>query len=394
MNVPRKGTGPRIIIFGNIEENGSDFCNIFALAIREGGIFTVGKIYFVRMKTHIFTLSLIVILVSTPACGRRAGAANATRQKNACETPLLPAGDDTKTSAKESVPPSDNSAPSVPLPSIPSFTDSENAAMEYLLLHYWDKTDFSDPRWPDYPETMEEAFSRFTAISNMYPDLDVSREAMHHMMEIIEEKATPENYDLVTGLADKYLYDPNSPLRNEELYITVLQSIIANPSLEDMYKIAPRERLRMALKNRAGTKATDFSYTASDGAHGRLYSLHAEYILLFFYNLGCPACRALREELTAVLNEEPLASMTAEGRLKVLAVYPDADMSQWDAYAGDIPSEWINAYDPDQTINSAELYDLKAIPSLYLLDKDKRVLLKDFVDPSLLYRVVTAGAAQ
>lgn len=346
------------------------------------------------MKTHIFALSLVTILFFTPACGRRAGAANTTRQKNACETPLLPAGDDTETFAKDSASTTDHSAPSVPFPRIPSFIDSENAAMEYLLLHYWDETDFSDPRWPDYPESMEEAFSRFTAISNMYPDLDVSREAMRHMMDIIEKKATPENYDLVTGLADKYLYDPNSPLRNEELYITVLQSIIANPSLEDIYKIAPRERLRMALKNRAGTKATDFSYTASDGAQGRLYSLDAEYVLLFFYNLGCPACREVREGVTAVLNEEPLASLMEEGRLKVLAVYPDADMSQWDAYAGDIPSEWINAYDPDQTINRGELYDLKAIPSLYLLDKDKIVLLKDFVDPSLLYRVITAGTGQ
>ena len=38
---------------------------------------------------------------------------------------------------------------------------------------------------------------------------------------------------------------------------------------------------------------------------------------------------------------------------------------------------WIDAYDAEQTILNQNLYDLKAIPTLYLLDKDKKVLLKD-----------------
>ena len=37
----------------------------------------------------------------------------------------------------------------------------------------------------------------------------------------------------------------------------------------------------------------------------------------------------------------------------------------------------INSYDAGQSIVTRELYDLKASPTLYLLDKDKRVILKD-----------------
>ena len=42
-----------------------------------------------------------------------------------------------------------------------------------------------------------------------------------------------------------------------------------------------------------------------------------------------------------------------------------------------IPSGWINGYDKELTVLDRELYDLKAMPTLYLLDKDKKVLLKD-----------------
>ena len=41
------------------------------------------------------------------------------------------------------------------------------------------------------------------------------------------------------------------------------------------------------------------------------------------------------------------------------------------------PKEWINGYDKKLVIKEKNLYDLKAIPTLYLLDKDKKVLLKD-----------------
>ncbi len=42
-----------------------------------------------------------------------------------------------------------------------------------------------------------------------------------------------------------------------------------------------------------------------------------------------------------------------------------------------MPDNWVNAYDEKLQISNEELYDLKAMPTLYLLDKEKKVLLKD-----------------
>jgi len=197
----------------------------------------------------------------------------------------------------------------------------------------------------------------------------------------------------MTGLADKYLYDPNSPLRNEELYITVLEEQIADPDLEDIYKVAPRERLRMALKNRPGDRAADFSFTTGKGGHGTLYGIDADYVLLFFHNLGCPACREVRQGIVSVTAREPAAGMLASGKLRIIALYPDTDMAEWVAHANEIPDTWINACDKAQEINEKELYDLRAIPSLYLLDRDKKVILKDFVNPEMLSDALTYSEA-
>jgi hypothetical protein len=62
-----------------------------------------------------------------------------------------------------------------------------------------------------------------------------------------------------------------------------------------------------------------------------------------------------------------------------LAGYPDEDLTAWRDYHSQMPSWWINSYDEDLNISNNRLYNLNAIPSLYLLDSEKRVLIKDGV---------------
>ena len=64
-------------------------------------------------------------------------------------------------------------------------------------------------------------------------------------------------------------------------------------------------------------------------------------------------------------------------QVRILAFYPDEEHEVWENHQDMIPSKWINGYDKELTVLNRELYDLKAMPTLYLLDKDKKVLLKD-----------------
>ena len=48
----------------------------------------------------------------------------------------------------------------------------------------------------------------------------------------------------------------------------------------------------------------------------------------------------------------------------------------WKKYLNGMPDNWIIG-DDRRTIVETSLYDLKAMPTLYLLDNEKRVVLKD-----------------
>ena len=83
-------------------------------------------------------------------------------------------------------------------------------------------------------------------------------------------------------------------------------------------------------------------------------------------------------DIINVLKGDPYVSeMIADGRLAVVNVYIDEDIAEWRSYMPIYPDEWYNGFDPDLAIRTEVLYDVRAIPSLYVLDEDKTVLMKD-----------------
>lgn len=257
------------------------------------------------------------------------------------------------------------------LPAIPVMMTAPDQRADYLVKHYWDNVNFADTNYIHHPEVTEQAWADYCDILNHVP-LETAQKAMRATIERANTDKKMFNY--FTDLADKYLYDPNSPLRNEEFYIPVLEAMVASPLLEEIEKVRPEARLKLAQKNRIGTKALNFTYTLASGAQGNLYQLNTDYTLLFFNNPGCHACE---ETITALKNAPIITQLIGQKKLTVLSIYPDEELDEWKKHLNDFPQEWINAYDKKLTIREQQLYDLKAIPTLYLLNKDKTVLLKD-----------------
>ena len=83
-----------------------------------------------------------------------------------------------------------------------------------------------------------------------------------------------------------------------------------------------------------------------------------------------------------------LSEMVERGRLCVVALAPDVDAAAWRRAAASLPASWLDACDTEGRIRSEELYDLRALPSLYLLDAAKRVLLKDTTDVERIEEVI------
>ena len=271
----------------------------------------------------------------------------------------------------------DNKAPVVSKPKNferptppPMMTNQKDQA-GYILEHFWDKFDFTDTMYCHVPEITESAFLDFLHIFQ-FASKEKINSAVKKLLDQAQVDVVMYNYFYRKG--EDYLYNPNSASRNDEYFIPFLEHLVYSSKVVEQDKVNPRYQLELAYKNRLGEKALDFIYTLNSGATGNLYGITTKYTLLMFYN---PDCKECRETTTEIKRSAVISAAISAGALKVLALYADENIEIWKSHLSDIPTSWINGYDKTLSIRNKDIYDLKAIPTLYLLDKGKIVLLKD-----------------
>lgn len=71
-----------------------------------------------------------------------------------------------------------------------------------------------------------------------------------------------------------------------------------------------------------------------------------------------------------------LGMLVSGGALRVLAVCAEEDRALWERTKSDLPADWTVAYDVSGILQK-ELYVLPAMPTIYVLDSDNTVVLKD-----------------
>lgn len=262
------------------------------------------------------------------------------------------------------------------LPDIPEVISGTEERAKYLVSHYWDRFDFSNADLARRPDITEQAFVDYINILNYVPKLNADESLVKTLRRAEADTAM---YVHFMSLFEKYFYDPNSPFRNEEYYIPVLKEITETSMLTDESKSVYKFQLDMAMKNRVGDRANNFSYTLASGQTSALYDLQSDFTLLMFSNPGCPTCEAVTAQLdrSSAINDALSRNSSARKMLTILTLYPDQDLEEWLAHLPEMPSEWLHAYDKGLQITNQRLYDIKAIPTLYLLDSNKRVILKD-----------------
>lgn len=289
-----------------------------------------------------------------------------------------------------------------PVPDIPSVVASEYEASEFLALHYWD--DYTDTS-EFYPSDssivngvresdLEQAFADWIAVLDRV-EPEAAEKAVSVLFDRIsacEARDTASSiFETVSGLAEKYLYDPNSPMRNEDLYLPFVSRLASYGGIPEGQRMRYEYDAKMCSLNRRGTPAADFSFCDKNGRIRTLHSLEADYTLLFFSNPGCEACKYIIDRLKS---DSVLSDLISSGKVAVANIYIDEDLKSWYGYQKIYPAEWYNGYDPGFIIRTDLLYNVRAIPSLYLLDKDKNVLLKDAPEERIFAALRSIAAGQ
>jgi len=170
------------------------------------------------------------------------------------------------------------------------------------------------------------------------------------------------------------LYRESPVLGNAEVYNFIgEQYIITDPKRwnDATFVEKVKDRVAKAKLNPVGSLSTNLKLQTPEGKTLDFYSIEASKTVLLFFNPGCEACHAVTEKLFKVYQQYKSKD------IKVFAVYMDRNKAEWQNYISTKGLDWINVYDPIGKEGIEQKYDIYAIPMIYVLDKDKKVIVKD-----------------
>ena len=243
--------------------------------------------------------------------------------------------------------------------------------------------------FPAIPEVLTSSEDR-TLVNNR----DVTEQGFVNFIALLADGTTPEELtreslenwcagfvgheharQVLTQTADSYLFNPNSPFYNEGLYGMYLEALLGKLPQTDAMRSSYQFKLKLVKRNNPGNRATDFTYYLPDGRRRTLADtkVKGDRLLLMFYD---PECESCHEVLLQMAADATLAEAVRTGKLSVLAIYTEGNDEAWRKTLVDMPEGWTVGTD-HEAIKTGALYDLKAMPSLYLLDGNKQVILKD-----------------
>ena len=185
-------------------------------------------------------------------------------------------------------------------------------------------------------------------------------------------KTGSKDYKKLIASLEEMLSEPTWNYHNEELFALVIEHAATASCLNDNERLRPKMMLDVTRKNAPGDVVNDIGYETIDGTHGKLSEIATPYTLIYFNDPECLSCFKVKERLDTCTT---LKNMVSNSMLTVIGIYPYDNVEEW--HLEPFPDYIINGWDYEQEIEGQQTYDLMTMPLFYLLDHDKRVILKN-----------------
>jgi thiol-disulfide isomerase/thioredoxin len=271
-------------------------------------------------------------------------------------------------------------------------------AYHYYKAHYWDGVNFFDDRLtrtPFFESRIDKYFDQL-----VYPAADSVIKEMDYMLGYSTANAEMQKFLLLKFInryyTQKYMWE-------DAVFVHLFEKYFSQkdyPWMSEKGKKLITDRAYSLMANIMGNPAPEVELPDTTGKKRTLYSLQAPYVLLTIWDPTCGHCKETLPKLDSFYR----AKWQAVG-LKMFAVAKETEgkKSDWTSFIQDHKiGDWINVYDSKETEQSrvaanipsySQLFDVQSFPTLYLLDKDKRIIAKKLtyqqVDEILQQRLKT-----
>jgi hypothetical protein len=218
------------------------------------------------------------------------------------------------------------------------------------------------------------AYSKFSDAVRLLWNLpaDLKIQFLENTLNFIKKDSI--SYYYFVDFIESVFASQESAIWSEDIAIALYQHALAQQP-----DLARKLRYESALKrwslNAVGTQITDVKIILANHKKTTLRKISAPQLLLILQNPDCPSCKANMERLD---KSSIIQQAIKEEKLKILTLYFEKDEAIWKNFLkNEANPNYIHAWDYSNEIESENLYDTQAIPYMFLLDKEQKVILKD-----------------
>jgi thiol-disulfide isomerase/thioredoxin len=263
----------------------------------------------------------------------------------------------------------------------PKTREDSLASYNYFKSHYWDGVNFYDGRLA-YTTFFEDKVDKyFNQLVVPHPDSVIKE--IDWMMGYASASEEMSRF-LLIKFVNKYIYQKY--MWEDAVFVHLFEKYFANKEygwLTEKGKKTITDRAYSLMANIMGTPASDIVLPDSTNKMQPLYEINADFMLVVFWDPTCGHCK----EVLPRLDSFHVAKWKAEG-MKIYAVARETDGTRkdWtDFISSHHLKDWINVFytkkEDKARIDAgipgySQLYDVQTFPTLYLLDKDKRIIAK------------------
>jgi len=263
----------------------------------------------------------------------------------------------------------------------PANKEDSVLAYNFYKSHYWDGVNFWDGRLaytPFFEDKIDKYFSQLVVPN---PDSVIKEiDWMLGYASINEEM----NRFLLIKFVNRYLNQKY--MWEDAVFVHLFEKYFSQKTyswLNETGKKTITDRAYSLMANILGTPASDVELPDPNGTPVSLYALQADFTIVAFWDPTCGHCKEVLPKLDSFYR----AKWKADG-LKMYAVAKETDGTKkdWLNFISDNKlQEWSHVYyskeaDKSRTDNGipgySQLYDVQSFPTLYLLDKEKRIIAK------------------
>ena len=263
----------------------------------------------------------------------------------------------------------------------PKTKEDSTASYQFFKSHYWDGVNFYDGRLA-YTTFFEDKLDKyFNQLVVPHPDSVIKD--MDWMLGYAS--ASPEmTRFLLIKFVNKYIYQKY--MWEDAVFVHLFEKYFSNKEytwLTEKGKKTITDRAYSLMANIMGTPAADVLLPDSSNKMQALYELNADFTLVVFWDPTCGHCKEVLPRLDSFYR----AKWKSE-KMKIYAIARETEGTRkdWlDFVNGKKLNDWVNVFytkAEDRTRieggipGYSQLYDVQSFPTLYLLDKDKRIVAK------------------